>query len=172
MSTDRGGTSSRLGRWSTRKRAVLWSDNSTTSLLLLDWTCFLQPDDSFLLSRKVHLNWWINCKCSHLSLLNIQSSALNLSLKHAIKSNIFSVNKLIYKQFYLRTRCQNYLVNKTSTFTQNIGQLLGRISKLYSCRATPQTPKWNLTHCCTFHEDFFKNPRTLGSLALQLSLSK
>lgn len=45
------------------------------------------------------------------------------SLKHAIKSNTFFVNKLIYKQFYSRKRCQNYLVNKTPVFPLNIGQL-------------------------------------------------
>lgn len=32
-------------------------------------------------------------------------------------------------------------MNKTSIFTLNIGQLLGRISNPYSCRATPQSPK-------------------------------
>lgn len=108
------------------------------------------------------LNSWINCKCSHLSLswagLNTHSSALNPSLKHAIKSNTFLVNKLIYKQFYSRATYQNYVVNKTSMFTLNIGQLLGRISNPCSCRATPQTPQWNLTHRCTFNDNsyFFK----------------
>lgn len=79
-----GGTSARLGRWSTWKRAVLWSDSSTISLLLLDCTCFLHPGDNFFfLSRNVLLNSWINWKCSHLSLfrtgLNTHSSALNSS---------------------------------------------------------------------------------------------
>lgn len=174
---DRGGTSARLGRQSTRKRAALWSDNSTASLLLLDCTCCLHPQDSFLLSRKVLLNSWINWKCSHLSLswtgLNTHSFALNPSLKHTIKSNTFLVNKLINKQFYSRATYQNYLVNKTSMFTLNIGQLLGRISDPYSSRATPQTPKWNLTHRCTFNDNgFFLNTRTLASLTLQLSSSK
>lgn len=75
LRTDGGDTSARLGRRSIRKRAV--------SLLLLDCTCFLHLDDSFLLSRKVLLNSWINWKCSHLSLswtgLNAHSSALNPS---------------------------------------------------------------------------------------------
>lgn len=79
-----GGTSARLERWSTWRRAVLWSDSSTISLLLLDCTCFLHPGDNFfLLSRKVLLNSWIKWKCSHLSLswtgLNTNSSALNSS---------------------------------------------------------------------------------------------
>lgn len=174
-----GGTSARLGRWSSMKRAVLWSDNSTFSLLLLDCTCFLQPEEFFLLSRKVLLNSWISWKCSHLSLswtgLNTHSSALNPSLKHAIKSNTFLVNKLIYKQFYSRATCQNYLVNKTSIFTLNIGQLLGRISNPSSCRATSQTPSGIshiVVHSITTVFGFFFNTRTLGSLTLQLSSSK
>lgn len=49
------------------------------------------------------------------------------SLKHTIKSNTFSVNKLTHKQFYWRKRCQNYLVNKTPVFTLNIGLSLTHI---------------------------------------------
>lgn len=146
-------TSVSLGRWSPRKRAALLTQTPAVShsTVLIVLAFFIQKIH-FLLSRKVLLKSPINSRAPTLLNRAEISTILASSLHPEFFTEgcyqnqhfFFKKNKFIYNKFYLRTRtrCQKYLVNKNPVFTATI---VSRCLYLYSCRSTPNNPKWNLT---------------------------